>query len=78
MPKIAITMTGGPQGKESRLARILTQTVQAHPEWLALDFRDQDTLALALPELIRQCKAQVEAAISEENNAMTVTPTDLK
>ncbi|KKU56082.1 hypothetical protein A3H89_05285 [Candidatus Amesbacteria bacterium RIFCSPLOWO2_02_FULL_48_11] len=66
MTRFSITMSGGPKEGESRLARILTKLTLEEPG-LALDCRDQDTLALALPELLRRAMAEADRILREDS-----------
>lgn len=66
--RFSITMAGGPgNGKESRLATILTGLTLEVPQVLGLDCRDQETLSLALPELLRQAGAKADEILATEN-----------
>jgi hypothetical protein len=68
MTKILINVSAKPEQK-SRLAGVLVQTAQQYSDTLRLNYRDQDTLSAALPELLKQAQREADKILgdSQEN-----------
>lgn len=56
LTRLNIQMIQGGTDNRNRLADILTGLVENHRDVLTLDLKDQETLSLSLPELLRRAK----------------------